>query len=88
MAHGLYSGLADSAYRGVVVFADSRLLMSFGTEWVVHVCLSIARATFVTCLSRLHLHIWHVLPLAVACCCCSVNAQDCVVVNAASLSCI
>ena len=33
MAHGLYSGLADLAYRGVVFFAGSRLLMSFGTAW-------------------------------------------------------
>ena len=33
MAHGLYSGLADLAYRSVVFFADSRLLMSFGTAW-------------------------------------------------------
>ena len=33
MAHGLYSGLADLAYRGAVFFAGSRLLMSFGTAW-------------------------------------------------------
>ena len=33
MVHGLYSGLADSAYHSVVFFAGSLLLMSVGTAW-------------------------------------------------------